>query len=389
MKTKKPKKNAEPEKKPEFQRSRTNLFRRDNGRYYGRAMAFGKVHKKSFGKLGLEEAKEAHRKWMSQIHGWNYEVGSDVPKGTTLADCMAECEKLCLAENISYDHRRYIRSRFKFIREKWPEFGRLMPDAISAAEITSWIERMRTEGFSPATVKGSLLYMRKTFAYAEEHKVLFANPMLKITAPAAPPRGGERRRLSVEEFDLILTEMRKMKLPACRRAADLAELLAATGARLSEIAGKKTSNLPGLRWRDVDWENKQLTLYSAKGRVSKGKVGTPRLIPFHPRLVALLEKLKERSHTDETKVAPASTAKKSLFGAVKRLHKAGKIKFEKLSHHDLRHMFATWAIESGIDIPTVADLLGHRDGGALLLSTYRHLRNEHLQNAAKKLKGKA
>jgi integrase len=183
--------------------------------------------------------------------------------------------------------------------------------------------------------------------------------------------------------------MRKMKLPACRRAADLAELLAATGARLSEIAGKKTSNLPGLRWRDVDWENKQLTLYSAKGRVSKGKVGTPRLIPFHPRLVALLEKLKERSHTDETKVAPASTAKKSLFGAVKRLHKAGKIKFEKLSHHDLRHMFATWAIESGIDIPTVADLLGHRDGGALLLSTYRHLRNEHLQNAAKKLKGKA
>ena len=38
-----------------------------------------------------------------------------------------------------------------------------------------------------------------------------------------------------------------------------------------------------------------------------------------------------------------------------------------------------------MDIPAVADLLGHRDGGALLLRTYRHMRAEHLHTQVKKL----
>ena len=369
----------------DFTKSRvSNLFKRGDA-YYGRCLAFGHRRKKSFGKISLEEAQEELRIWMSKVQGWNYEQGPSVPKNTNLGDCMTAVETAALTENISYDHRRFIRSRFKFIRKQWPEFGKLQPDAVSASEIISWVDRMRKK-YSEATIKGTLLYIRKTFQYAEENKVLFENPMDGIKAQVVPPRGGDRRKLSVEEFDMILAEMRRVKHPLSHRAADLAELLAATGARLSEIAGKETSKLPGLRWEDVDFKGKQLTLFSAKGRVAKGKVATPRIIPFHPRLAALLERLKQKAHEQSDLVAPAQTAKKSLFGAVKRLHKQGKIKFEKLSHHDLRHMFATWAIESGIDIPTVADLLGHKDGGALLLATYRHLRAEHLHAAMKKLK---
>ncbi len=49
----------------------------------------------------------------------------------------------------------------------------------------------------------------------------------------------------------------------------------------------------------------------------------------------------------------------------------------RITHHDLRHFFATIAIESGVDIPTVSRWLGHKDGGALAMKTYGHLRNEH------------
>ena len=42
-------------------------------------------------------------------------------------------------------------------------------------------------------------------------------------------------------------------------------------------------------------------------------------------------------------------------------------------------------IEAGIDIPTVAKWLGHRDGGALAMKVYGHLRDEHSKEAAKKL----
>ena len=38
---------------------------------------------------------------------------------------------------------------------------------------------------------------------------------------------------------------------------------------------------------------------------------------------------------------------------------------------------ATVCIESGVDIPTVSRWLGHKDGGALAMRTYGHLRREH------------
>ena len=60
-----------------------------------------------------------------------------------------------------------------------------------------------------------------------------------------------------------------------------------------------------------------------------------------------------------------------------------------LTHHDLRHYFATVCIESGVPIPTVADWLGHSDGGALLIRTYRHLRDRHSLEAAKTVRFEA
>jgi len=57
----------------------------------------------------------------------------------------------------------------------------------------------------------------------------------------------------------------------------------------------------------------------------------------------------------------------------------------RLRVHDLRHFFASWAIESGVDIPTVSRWLGHKDGGVLALKTYGHLRDDHSLAAAKRL----
>lgn len=49
----------------------------------------------------------------------------------------------------------------------------------------------------------------------------------------------------------------------------------------------------------------------------------------------------------------------------------------QITHHDLRHLFATLCIESGVDIPTVSRWLGHKDGGALAMKVYGHLRDQH------------
>jgi integrase len=56
-----------------------------------------------------------------------------------------------------------------------------------------------------------------------------------------------------------------------------------------------------------------------------------------------------------------------------------------LTHHDLRHLFATRCIESRVDIQTISRWLGHSDGGALIMKTYGHLRREHSTNEAQKV----
>jgi hypothetical protein len=42
-------------------------------------------------------------------------------------------------------------------------------------------------------------------------------------------------------------------------------------------------------------------------------------------------------------------------------------------------------IESGVDIPTLSRWLGHKDGGALAMKTYGHLRDEHSVEMARKV----
>ena len=62
-----------------------------------------------------------------------------------------------------------------------------------------------------------------------------------------------------------------------------------------------------------------------------------------------------------------------------------KLGLKRITHHDLRHLFATACIESSVDIATVSRWLGHKDGGALAMKTYGHLRFEHSLEMAKKV----
>jgi integrase len=61
------------------------------------------------------------------------------------------------------------------------------------------------------------------------------------------------------------------------------------------------------------------------------------------------------------------------------------VKMARITHHDLRHLFATLCIESGVDIPTVSRWLGHKDGGALAMKVYGHLRDQHSSAMAQKV----
>jgi integrase len=81
-----------------------------------------------------------------------------------------------------------------------------------------------------------------------------------------------------------------------------------------------------------------------------------------------------------TKDIHAQTLRESL-NAVRK--KAG---LEWIAFHDLRHFFASQCVMAGIDFMTIADWLGHSDGGILVGKVYGHLADTHKQAAARKLR---
>ena len=100
-----------------------------------------------------------------------------------------------------------------------------------------------------------------------------------------------------------------------------------------------------------------------------------------PDMVQLLDRLRaERS--DE----PLETPVKKVRECQKAMDRAAKIVgMARITHHDLRHLFATRCIESGVDIPTVGRWLGHKDGGALAMKVYGLLRDQHSVEMAQKV----
>ena len=115
--------------------------------------------------------------------------------------------------------------------------------------------------------------------------------------------------------------------------------------------------------------------------ITATKNSETRRMPIISDMEQLLNRLKNNhGTTGKELILKVSRGHESLARACKD------IGIPRLTHHDFRHLFATRCIESGVDIPTVSRWLGHKDGGALAMKTYGHLRNEHSQAMAQKVK---
>lgn len=186
--------------------------------------------------------------------------------------------------------------------------------------------------------------------------------LLKANFPAAavlhwrPVKPKERANLSQMQFRTLLNELDDRPKS---HAGLIVRFLAQTGLRINEARQ--------LKWCDV-----HLDFIMVPGSVTKN--GKPRHVPFVAGVEDTLERLRAISRSDY--ILPAKAARRSLATACKL---AG---LPPLAHHDLRHMFATRCIESGVDVPTVARWLGHQDGGALLGRLYFHLADAHSREMA-------
>ena len=139
-------------------------------------------------------------------------------------------------------------------------------------------------------------------------------------------------------------------------------------------SGVRIGEARAVRWQDV--EDDEMKVRGTKSDTSF------RTVPVIPQMKELLEEmrnLRPPESPDETVLA-VKTIGKSLKTA------CGQLGLPPLTHQDLRHYFATKAIQSGVDVPTVAKWLGHNDGGVLAMRTYGNVVDEHQRSQAKKVR---
>jgi integrase len=347
-----------------------NLVRNQaSGRYYARLYRGGKEVWKSLktSHFSVAEArlatfkKEHHQHQGKEIDPAN----AKMTFGQAAALYMQRIEGDVSLKRLT---RAYWRAVNVTVLRGWPGLAQTEVRRITPAACREWAAQ-HAKLFSATRYNGALSHFRRVLEVAVENGVLHVNPGVGLRRKAV--RSKQLELPSRAQFGAFISEMRSSGSRDSQNCADLAQGLAFTGCRISEAAQ--------FDWSDLNFDEGEILIRGdPEERTKNGEI---RRVPMIPSARELLMRMREdrADEPDSASVFAVRSCQKAMSRAAKRVNMA------RITHHDLRHFFATICIESGVDIPTVSRWLGHKDGGALAMRTYGHLRREHSVAQAQKV----
>jgi integrase len=266
--------------------------------------------------------------------------------------------------------KEYCAYRISALLKSWPGLSEKDVSRISNTECFNWSVKNASRN-SSSSHNYTVSILRRVFAIAMETGARYDNPA------SSAQRVKQRTKKQIElpefpQFQQMVAEVRRSGSGYAKPAAELVQFLAYGGLRIGEAKF--------VTWGDCDFKRGEILVRGHPETATKNSEF--RRVPMIPDMRTLLENMKSErpDESPETPVMRVWECQKSIDRASKLLG------LKRITHHDLRHLFATRCIESGVDIPTVSRWLGHKDGGALAMKTYGHLRNEHSQAMAQKVK---
>jgi len=322
------------------------------GLYFARVKVQGKLIRRSLQKAStFEEAKLALHDFLKKNHEPETGLG-------TIGQALKKyLRSLNLTHEISEDSKRYRRYCVKALLASWPGFRLTPVRKITEDACREWAGKFAAEK-DEQYFNNTLSVLRSIIELGGISKD--NNPARKIKRLGV--KQTELHLPEPEQFSKILEVVQTSGAGQAHHCADLIRFLAFSGCRLSE-ARKVT-------WADVDMARGELRVWNAK-RSKRSNAAITRQVPIIPPMRELLVRLQQPKPAASSRVCILGECEKSLSRACRLVGTF------RLTHHDLRHLFATRCIEAGVDIPTVSRWLGHSDGGALAMKTYGHLRREH------------
>ena len=363
-----------------------NLRKRKDGRWEGRYTAgrdpeTGKaIYKSVLGKTQAE-AKAKLKQAIEEAKGLDAAKVGRYTVGQWMEVWFEHYAKVKVRPSSHQTYRGYIDNHIKPSIGKIPlekltslELQKLYKKLLEGGRVERIESRKQSKGLSAKTVRNIHQIISSAMKLAQEQKLIASNP----AEGCALPRMGhqEMKTLPVEQLHSFLREAKDSGV------FELYYLELATGLRRGELLG--------LKWEDIDLERGDLRVRRQIARINVEVVEAPlktknayRTLPLAEDTVSILLEQKKKV-AGSPWVFPSSTggpiSPDSVLHMLHRvLKRAG---LPRIRFHDLRHTFATLALQNGVDVKTVSGMLGHFSAG-FTLDTYAHVTTASQRQAAK------
>lgn len=245
----------------------------------------------------------------------------------------------------------------------YPHIGDELIKAVTYAQIKKLLNDLTDSGLSPSTVKTVFTRLRSLFDAAIDYTYIARNPIERMKPPKLGP--STKQALAATEAVALLVATEGYQNSA------IYHLLLGLGLRRGEALG--------LLWRDLDWEQRTITITQQVLEIDGKAVIEPstktdssrRTLPLNDRQIALLrqqwEALQDARRRFDTEwiehglMFPSEKGTPWFPGNLDRQFTAVKrrAKITHCSLHELRHTFATLLKDLAVETSIIGALLGH------------------------------
>ena len=269
-----------------------------------------------------------------------------------------------------------------------PQLGAIPLNKLTQSDLLRFYAHLKSEGrqqyaeklgagLSDRMVRTCHALIKAALQKAVDEKLLYDNPAVGCKLP--PQRAKEMQMLTPEEMQRFLIQAKYDGY------YEIFLVALATGLRRGELMA--------LQWDDLDFKTRELRIRRSVRR-TEGKllVSEPktdagfRTLLLPPSVVKVLAAYKETVRSRwmfPSPVAEDAPRDPSTLAAKMKLvlQRAG---CKIIRFHDLRHTFATEALEHGMDVKTLSAIIGHVSA-ATTLNIYAHVTDVMRRQAAQKI----
>lgn len=218
-----------------------------------------------------------------------------------------------------------------------------------------------------ATVNRFMTALSHAFTIAIKEWEWMADHPMRNISKLQEPRGRVR---------FLDDDERKRLLEACKESRSphlyvIVVLALSTGARQGEILG--------LKWKDVDFERRIITLHETKN-------GERRILPVSNHVLPLLQAHYEARPAHSDYVFPSPRHNRPLNVRIAWESAVTKANIEDFRFHDLRHSAASYLAMNGAVPSEIAEVLGHKT--LAMVKRYAHLSEAHTSKVVERMNSK-